>query len=606
MQYFKAALLDLFTKVLFFFKIIASSIFIIFNATTCYAQSAYPLRLTTFLNGSTSVRLVSCRDSLEAQKVVQKELIKRYAEGFISASVDTLRLDSISASAYMYAGCSYRWRELVLAEEANPNVRIEERVLTYFKHQRGNRVELQLLQSNMQGLLESYYNSGYPFAKIQFDSVQIDSSQLSARVVVNRGDLVQLDSLVNVNKFAVSQHFLQRYLGFNNGEAYQAKNIKKYDKYLRQLPYLTVNKAPEVSVGRYQNSVFVYIENRRANKFDLLLALQPNSNFQNRFELTGEGMIQLKNRFKQGENIELSFKKITRATNQFKLLLEDPFLPKLPVGADFRFELIKRDSTFVDRIFSAGLRLGFAGNNFIKIKNNLLASTVLRVDTAQLIATKRLPNLIDYSFNALGLEFNYLNFNRITNPTSGWRININTSTGFKKIKKNSVISSLVRGGFRYESLYDTIQITTFQWSAKAELERFLKISTYHTIRMMGQAAIVENRQLFRNEWFRVGGFKNLRGFDEDVFQGRWYAIATLEYRFIIGNQSALFAYVDQGLIGQKKITAGYWNRPTGVGAGINFETKAGILTFAYGVGRLKNTPFQFRNSKIHFGYVNYF
>ena len=46
--------------------------------------------------------------------------------------------------------------------------------------------------------------------------------------------------------------------------------------------------------------------------------------------------------------------------------------------------------------------------------------------------------------------------------------------------------------------------------------------------------------------------------------------------------------------------------PFGFGAGLNFETKAGIFGLSYALGKQNNNPIDFKSAKIHFGYVNIF
>jgi hypothetical protein len=46
--------------------------------------------------------------------------------------------------------------------------------------------------------------------------------------------------------------------------------------------------------------------------------------------------------------------------------------------------------------------------------------------------------------------------------------------------------------------------------------------------------------------------------------------------------------------------------PFSTGLGLSFENKAGQFTLSYAVGGREQAPWQVRNSKIHFGYVNYF
>ncbi len=47
-------------------------------------------------------------------------------------------------------------------------------------------------------------------------------------------------------------------------------------------------------------------------------------------------------------------------------------------------------------------------------------------------------------------------------------------------------------------------------------------------------------------------------------------------------------------------------KPIGIGAGITFETKVGIFGFSLAVGRQRETTFDFRRVKTHFGYVSLF
>jgi hypothetical protein len=46
--------------------------------------------------------------------------------------------------------------------------------------------------------------------------------------------------------------------------------------------------------------------------------------------------------------------------------------------------------------------------------------------------------------------------------------------------------------------------------------------------------------------------------------------------------------------------------PYSVGLGMSFETKSGQFNISYAVGTMQKQDIQLKNSKIHFGYVNYF
>ena len=44
----------------------------------------------------------------------------------------------------------------------------------------------------------------------------------------------------------------------------------------------------------------------------------------------------------------------------------------------------------------------------------------------------------------------------------------------------------------------------------------------------------------------------------------------------------------------------------GTGLGLAFDTKAGIFNLAWAIGKRNDTELNLRQSKIHFGFVNYF
>jgi outer membrane translocation and assembly module TamA len=69
----------------------------------------------------------------------------------------------------------------------------------------------------------------------------------------------------------------------------------------------------------------------------------------------------------------------------------------------------------------------------------------------------------------------------------------------------------------------------------------------------------------------------------------------------------LFGFADLGLVQNKFQDVNTNNRYTGVGLGILFETKAGLLNVSYAVGKRNDVGFNIREaSKLHFGYINYF
>jgi hemolysin activation/secretion protein len=116
----------------------------------------------------------------------------------------------------------------------------------------------------------------------------------------------------------------------------------------------------------------------------------------------------------------------------------------------------------------------------------------------------------------------------------------------------------------------------------------------------------QSPDIFRNELFQIGGYRLLRGFDEESIYASGYAVAGIEYRYFMGANSYLFGFIDQGFATNKTLEVEPGNSYTGGGLGMAFETKAGIFNISFAAGKRGGEKLNLRQSKIHLGYVNYF
>ena len=108
--------------------------------------------------------------------------------------------------------------------------------------------------------------------------------------------------------------------------------------------------------------------------------------------------------------------------------------------------------------------------------------------------------------------------------------------------------------------------------------------------------------IYKNELFRIGGSKILRGFDQESIFTSWYIVNTLEIRYIFEEYSSFYAFYDLGFYNQKTATDDISDQPFGFGLGMRFGTKGGVFDISYALGKQFDNPILFKNAKIHFGY----
>jgi outer membrane protein assembly factor BamA len=137
-------------------------------------------------------------------------------------------------------------------------------------------------------------------------------------------------------------------------------------------------------------------------------------------------------------------------------------------------------------------------------------------------------------------------------------------------------------------------------------DRYQKVGNQATIKTGIKAGYIQAQQLFTNELFQVGGIKTLRGFDEESIFASEFIIATAEYRYLIGPSSYLFTFLDAAHAGRKSYLSNFSGNFLGAGLGLSFETKSGIFNLAYAAGKKPDSAINFKESKIHFGFVSLF
>jgi hemolysin activation/secretion protein len=177
------------------------------------------------------------------------------------------------------------------------------------------------------------------------------------------------------------------------------------------------------------------------------------------------------------------------------------------------------------------------------------------------------------------------------------------------LKKNNEILELKDPGnpsFDFGTLYDTVKLKTYQFRIRATTTKYLPLGKRSTIKTALNAGMFQSGNVFRNELFQLGGYKLLRGFDEESQYLSQFVIATVEYHYLVGQNSYFYILTDGGWgrnnSQNNKINYSYF----GTGLGLAFETKAGIFNLAWAIGKRNDTQFNLRQSKIHFGFVNYF
>jgi hypothetical protein len=232
------------------------------------------------------------------------------------------------------------------------------------------------------------------------------------------------------------------------------------------------------------------------------------------------------------------------------------------------------------------------------------------INQNRVIQLRKLPDEADLSSVNAGIDYEFNNTNYRRNPARGNEIRVIASAGTKKIKKNNEVLELKDPGdpnYDFSSLYDTVKLKTWQFRLRATVARYFPLGKQRTtIKLALNAGVFESGNIFRNELFQVGGYRLLRGFDEESQFLSRFAIGTVEYRILAPPNSYFYVLLDGGWGRNRSQNSNVNYTFLGTGAGLAFETKAGIFNLAWAIGRRNDTEFNLRQSKVHLGFINYF
>ena len=541
-----------------------------------------------------------------AKKYIQTIPSLLINKGFSSASIDSIQYNDSSAIAFLFTGLKYQLINLKttnIDQVANEFVGFDRLVK---KRKSFNLSQLQQLQ---QKLLQFYMSIGYPFAVVEMDSVSIINDQVSARLFVDKGNLYFIDSIRVFGEPDVKTYFFNKHLQIENGSNYNKLKLQKVDKRLSELGFIQVVQPSDLTMLGSGSILNLYVKKKKSSQINFLIGLQPATSNNKKLQLTGDFNLDLKNNFSSGENIILKWQQLQPISPRLILNYNQPYIFRSSLGTDCLFELFKKDSNFIQINAQLGLQFlqttNQKGKIFLQWQNNKLLSGA--IDTTKIKLQKSLPINLDIKNTNLGFNMEWNTTNYKMNPQTGSELDITAQAGTKTIIKNNEILEIKDNRYPYTSLYDSLKLKTYQIKFKAAYAHYFKLSKFTVLKTSFKGGFMNSPNLFRNELFQIGGFKTLRGFNEESIYAKNYAVFTSEYRIVLGLNAYLSFFGDWGFVKTAYSKIKQNEQYKSLGVGMVFETKTGLLNLSYSIGIKKNESFNFReSSKLHFGYVNYF
>ena len=578
-------------------------------------QNEYSLQIrsvdrdSAFLTSNVGLR-TTFSSRTECTNYINKIPATLQAKGFVTASLDSISYDSAFARIVLYVGSKYEWAKLE-TNQIDPSVlqAVGWRDKTFSEEP----MDFLKVQQWQEKILTYMENSGHPFAKVYLDSLQIENEKVWAQLKLEKGPAYKIDSIRVLGNAKISNDFLQRYLDIRNGSLFNREKLLRVSKRMRELSYVEEEYPPKLIWLGTGSTLEMYLKQKRSSQVNVLVGFLPNNDqlASNKLLVTGEANLNLKNELGAGETIGLNWQQLQVKSPRLSIFYQHPYIFNSPVGLDFAFDMFRKDSTFLNVNFQLGAQYILNTHHSGKVFLQRFQSIVTAIDTNYILQTYSLPDEADVRWASLGVDYEFNNTNYRLNPVKGNEFRIITTVGTKKIKKNNDVLDLKNPSdpsFDFGTLYDTVKLNSYQIRIRASAAKYFRLGRQNrtTIKTAVNGGYFQSENIFRNELFQIGGYKLLRGFDEESQYLSRFIIGTLEFRYLVGQNSFFYVFSDGGWGKNKSQNTDADYTYFGTGLGLSFETKVGIFNLAWAVGKRSDLDFNLRQSKIHLGFINYF
>jgi outer membrane protein assembly factor BamA len=518
--------------------------------------------------------------SLKQTKQKANEIwIELVLNGYISAYIDSIiEFDSINHNVYIFKGNLYKINKI----ESNISSQILSDMGLKINVLEGKQFSSSKISNIINRSLVYCNNMGHPFASIDFAKSKYINNVVDLNINLNLGPMITIDKIIISDELLEQKNLIAQIIGIQEGDLFDKQKIEEISVRIKETPYLFEIKNSEYEFINNKANLFIYLKNKSANYISGIAGIQQQDD--GKVVITGDARLKFINSLKKGETLMLTWRKMYSESQFLNTNFVFPYILKSSFGILGELEMLKKDTSFFNLQSKLGSTFSFSENAKISMYYKLNRSSLVNINSD--------ANFNSTSLNSIGASFNLDNLDYKYNPRKG----IICSGVFQLGNKNVVLQN------------DTVKQMqlSVDYQIKLSFASFIAIKSRNTIKIGVNFASIMNPYLYENELYRIGGNNILRGFDEESIWTSTYAVGTLEYRYILEQNSNIFAFFDYAWY-EKYLTNSYnKDSPYGLGLGLNFETKAGIFSLTYALGSQNNNPILIRTAKIHFGFINYF
>lgn len=406
----------------------------------------------------------------------------------------------------------------------------------------------------MQRVLSVYHQRGYLFASVQLDSLVL-GQDLQAWLGVKEGGKIKVQHYHFRGNKISRESALLKSSGLLRQELLTPRILTQAEENIKAKAY--INECTILPLD--EQNLLIEIQEGRMTFLEGVLGISEKDG---KRELSGLVNIEFLNLWGSDRGISLYWRKTPADFNELNFTYHEAGHPLIPLAADFSLARTMQDSLWIQ---SSALAEIYYHSLYQKVGFSVQVRSILPGTTFSEIEKSK--------HSSLGAFWQYKNTRGDRIPVSGLNLGADYDYIFAKSKN-----------------YGNLQLF---------LKNYLPIKNRFVGFVGAHFNSSENKDLPEYDLYTLGGFGSLRGYREDEFKSSRLGWVNTEMRYMMGPQTMLYMFYDQGFITQPGGKAKY--DLIGIGTGIKLGTRLGILSLEYALGYRDNSFSNFGLGMIHLG-----
>jgi len=421
----------------------------------------------------------------------------------------------------------------------------------------GTRFSRRVLEEKIRSIVSRLAGNGYPEAEVT-PSFSARGDTVDVALNLTTGRRASIDSIAVHGLTRTKDYVVRRELNSLLGRPVSAGTVGEARELVERMGFVRLEDSPAVDYDDAGRGILVVrLGEKNQGTFDGVIGYQPVEG-KNSGEIVGKIDMAIDNMFGTGRSGRFRWQSMGKGTEDLEVRYTEPWIFGFPYDVSGAFLQEERETLGYIKTAISGSVGRHIGN--------------LSIDGGGRYEKVSADSVWSSSAAGIRLAAAWSAIDRPANPSRGVRYGVDWSLMRKRNR--------FRGG-------EKIGMESLGF----DFDNYVPVRPRQTLAVLLRYRRVEIplRNLGPADRYWLGGTSTIRGYGENIFPAVKALWLNIEYRYLTGDMSRIFAFIDTGHLINRERTGTTFRKTTrnvtGYGFGFRIRSRAGVLGFDYGLGK---------------------